>query len=151
MEFSASKKIVRKYSREKWTQAYDGGKRYGYMTTNFVECMNFALKGAHTLPIIVSVKATFERIKACSVERGMHVSSMLHVGHGYPKKALRLPCSHVIAICSSCHQQTDLFVDLTYKLHTIYKIYELQFHSLGNKDYWSQYMDPNFVPNLDKR
>lgn len=85
-EFLASKKIVRKYSREKWTQAYDGGKRYGHMTTNFVECMNFALKGAHTLPIIVSVKATFERIKACSVERGMHVSSMLHVGHGYPKK-----------------------------------------------------------------
>ena len=31
---------------EKWTQAYDGGKRYGHMTTNLAECINSILKWA---------------------------------------------------------------------------------------------------------
>ena len=32
-------------SKRKWTQAYDEGKRYGHMTTNLAEYMNFVLKG----------------------------------------------------------------------------------------------------------
>ena len=47
------------------------------MTTNLVECMNFVLKGACVLPIIVLVKTTFKRIKLWFVERGVHVSSIL--------------------------------------------------------------------------
>ena len=31
---------------DKWTQAHDGGKRYGAMTTNISECFNGVLKGA---------------------------------------------------------------------------------------------------------
>jgi len=31
---------------QKWTQTFDGDKRYGHMTTNLVECMNSVLKGA---------------------------------------------------------------------------------------------------------
>ena len=48
---------------EKWTQAYNGGKRYGHMTTNLAECINFVLKGARSLLISVLVKATFEKTK----------------------------------------------------------------------------------------
>ena len=48
---------------EKWTQAYDGGKRYGHMTTNLVESMNSVLKGAQSLLICALVKTIFERTK----------------------------------------------------------------------------------------
>ena len=62
-------------------------------------------------------------------------------------QALRLSCSHVIAACSSCYLRIDMFVDPVYKLENVYKAYELQFGSPGNKDYWSQYTSPKFVPD----
>ena len=40
-----------KMDTKKWTHAYDGGFRYGLMTTNIVECINGVLKGARMLPI----------------------------------------------------------------------------------------------------
>ena len=45
--------------REKWVQAFDGGHRWGHMTTNLVECMNSVLKEARNLPITILVRATY--------------------------------------------------------------------------------------------
>ena len=50
-----------KMDTKKWTQAYDGGFRYGLMTTNIVKCINGVLKGDRMLPIIALVQATFYR------------------------------------------------------------------------------------------
>ena len=50
-----------KMDTKKWTQAYDGGFRYGLMTTNIVECINGVLKGARMLPITALVEVTFYR------------------------------------------------------------------------------------------
>ncbi|MFQ6654868.1 hypothetical protein Gotur_025663 [Gossypium turneri] len=36
---------------EQWAQAYDGGLRYGHMTSNLAECINSVLKGTRHLPI----------------------------------------------------------------------------------------------------
>ncbi|XP_050944071.1 uncharacterized protein LOC127150404 [Cucumis melo] len=44
---------------EKWTQAHDGGFRYGWMTTNLSECMNGVLKGARMLPINALAQIAF--------------------------------------------------------------------------------------------
>ncbi|KAE8695129.1 Calcium-dependent protein kinase 28 [Hibiscus syriacus] len=38
-------------SKEIWTNAYDGGCRYGHMTTNFAEAIKSTLKGARHLPV----------------------------------------------------------------------------------------------------
>ena len=43
-------------------------------------------------------------------------------------QALRLPCRHVIVICSSCHLQMTTFIDPVYNLHTIRKAYQVEFH-----------------------
>jgi len=53
---------------EKWTQAYDGGKRLSHKTTNLAECINSILMGARSLPICALVKSTFERTKDWFVE-----------------------------------------------------------------------------------
>jgi len=70
---------------EKWTQAYDGGKRYGHVTTNLAECINFVFKGARSLPISALVKATFEKTKTWFLERAFKTDTMLRAGHHYPE------------------------------------------------------------------
>ncbi|XP_057955155.1 uncharacterized protein LOC131149092 [Malania oleifera] len=45
-----------------WTQCHDGGRRYGNMTTNLIECFNVVLKGTRSLPITAIVQMTFYRI-----------------------------------------------------------------------------------------
>jgi len=46
LEFQQAVSWIDQISLEKWTQAYDGGKRFGHMTTNLAECINSVLKGA---------------------------------------------------------------------------------------------------------
>jgi len=62
-EFQQAVSWIDQIPLEKWTQAYDGGKRFGHMTTNLAECINSVLKGARSLPICVIIKTTFERTK----------------------------------------------------------------------------------------
>ncbi|RVX08123.1 Serine/threonine-protein phosphatase 7 long form-like [Vitis vinifera] len=50
-----------KLDTQKWTQAYDLGYRYGWMTTNIAKCINGVLKGARMLPITALVQLTFYR------------------------------------------------------------------------------------------
>ena len=44
---------------EKWTLAYDGGQRFGMMTTNLFECFNGVLKNACFLSVTLLVQLTF--------------------------------------------------------------------------------------------
>nr|XP_043625642.1 uncharacterized protein LOC122597073 [Erigeron canadensis] len=50
------------HPRDKWTLAYDGGKRNGLLTTNLSEIFNSVLKGARFLPITACVQLTFYRL-----------------------------------------------------------------------------------------
>ena len=56
--------------REKWTQAFDDGYHYGYMTTNLIECMNLVLKGACNLPIMALVRMTYFRLTKLFARKG---------------------------------------------------------------------------------
>ncbi|KAF1892220.1 hypothetical protein Lal_00036581 [Lupinus albus] len=48
--------------KEKLSQAYDQGRRYGHMSTNLAECINGVLKGSRALHITALVKATYYRL-----------------------------------------------------------------------------------------
>ncbi|XP_057434380.1 uncharacterized protein LOC130727291 [Lotus japonicus] len=69
--------------REKWTQAYDGGSRYGHMTTNLAECLNSVLKGARALPLTALVKTTFYKWSSMFVDGGIKIRNMMEGGHEY--------------------------------------------------------------------
>nr|XP_007155040.1 hypothetical protein PHAVU_003G167900g [Phaseolus vulgaris]ESW27034.1 hypothetical protein PHAVU_003G167900g [Phaseolus vulgaris] len=84
-EFNQAFSWIDRIPLEKCTQAYDGGKRYGHMTTNLAECINFVLKGARSLPIFALVKATFEKTKTWFLERALKIDTMLRAGHHYPE------------------------------------------------------------------
>ena len=66
-------------------------------------------------------------------------------------QVLKLPCPHVIVVCSFCHLQLGTFVSLVYSLNNIFKTYEIQFHLVHNHDYWSPYTGPNMIPDPHMR
>ncbi|XP_025616572.1 uncharacterized protein [Arachis hypogaea] len=47
---------------ERWVLAFDGGHRWGHMTTNLVECINSVLKGARNLPVTALVRSNLYRL-----------------------------------------------------------------------------------------
>jgi len=55
-------------------------------------------------------------------------------------QALKLPCPHVIIVCSFSHLQLAIFISPLYSLNNSLKAYEIQFHPVQNQDYWSPYM-----------
>ena len=54
---------------EIWSLSYDGGQRYGIMTTNMSEVFNNVLKGARSLPITALSQLTFFRLNSYFVAR----------------------------------------------------------------------------------
>jgi len=83
-EFPQAVSWIDQIQLEKWAQAFDGGKRFGHMTTNLAECTNSVLRGARSLLIFALVKTTFETIKDWFVQRGTKADCMLRAGHIYP-------------------------------------------------------------------
>ncbi|RYR35014.1 hypothetical protein Ahy_A10g050105 [Arachis hypogaea] len=66
--------------REQYALAFDGGYRWGHMTTNFVECINSVLKGAHNLPVTALVKATFYRLNELFTRKRAEVEAQINNG-----------------------------------------------------------------------
>ncbi|MFQ6667555.1 hypothetical protein Gotur_033525 [Gossypium turneri] len=66
---------------EQWTQEYDGGLRYGHMTSNLAECINSVLKGTRYLPIILVVRETYFRLAALFPKRAASYAGQMQGGH----------------------------------------------------------------------
>ena len=65
---------------DKWTQSYDGGRRYQAMTTNISECFNGVLKGARGLPIVAMVEFTWCKLVAYFHDRHKEITFDLFQG-----------------------------------------------------------------------
>ena len=63
-------KWVDEILREKWALVFDSGHRYGHITMNLVECINFVLKQARNLPITALVKVTYFRLEELFATKG---------------------------------------------------------------------------------
>ncbi|RYR13972.1 hypothetical protein Ahy_B04g070687 isoform O [Arachis hypogaea] len=67
--------------REQYVLAFDGGYRWGHMTTNLVECINSVLKGARNLPVTALVKATFYRLNELFTRKRLEAEARINAGH----------------------------------------------------------------------
>ncbi|XP_016178963.1 uncharacterized protein LOC107621455 [Arachis ipaensis] len=67
--------------REQDALAFDGGYRWGHMTTNLVECINSVLKGARNLPITALVKATFYRLNELFTRKRTEAEARINAGY----------------------------------------------------------------------
>ena len=84
----AAHKYLETENKEKWTLAYNEGRRYGTMTTNLSECFNGVLKGARSLPITAMVRYTFFKVNSYFVARRNLTLEQLEVGQEWCKYAM---------------------------------------------------------------
>ncbi|XP_057739988.1 uncharacterized protein LOC130957117 [Arachis stenosperma] len=74
---------------ERWMLAFDGGHRWGHMTTNLVECINSVLKGAHNLPVTVIVRFTFYRLNELFTRKSVEAHECVRNRFTYSKFATK--------------------------------------------------------------
>ncbi|RYR69127.1 hypothetical protein Ahy_A03g015659 [Arachis hypogaea] len=65
----------------KYALAFDGGYRWGHMTTNLVECINSVLKGARNLPMTALVKTTFYRLNELFTQKRAEAKARINARH----------------------------------------------------------------------
>ncbi|XP_016690573.1 uncharacterized protein [Gossypium hirsutum] len=70
-------------SKERWTLSYDGGRRYGHMTTNLAEFINPMFKGTRHLPIAALVHESYSMLAQLFVEMGKKQLTMMDSGQIY--------------------------------------------------------------------
>ncbi|RYR70934.1 hypothetical protein Ahy_A02g005241 isoform A [Arachis hypogaea] len=73
----------------RWVLAFDGGHRWGHMTTNLVECINYVLKGARNLPVTVLVRSTFYRLNGLFTRNSTEAHERLRNGFTYSEFATK--------------------------------------------------------------
>lgn len=74
--------------KEQWAQAFDGGRRYGHMTTNLVECINSTLKGVRNQPITSIVMSTYYRLAQLFTDKGKETFVKKVAGHRFPQSLM---------------------------------------------------------------
>ncbi|GAU43784.1 hypothetical protein TSUD_378090 [Trifolium subterraneum] len=74
--------------KEKWTRAYDGGCRWGHMTTSLVETMNSVLKDIRNKPITAMVQSTYYRCATLFAERGKQAATILDSSQDYTEQCM---------------------------------------------------------------
>ncbi|RYQ84853.1 hypothetical protein Ahy_B10g104349 [Arachis hypogaea] len=65
---------------ERWVLVFDGGHRWGHMTTNLVECINSVLKGPRNLPVTAIVRSTFYRLNELFTRKSTEAHKRLRNG-----------------------------------------------------------------------
>ncbi|XP_015963931.1 uncharacterized protein LOC107487748 [Arachis duranensis] len=74
---------------ERWVLAFDGGHRWGHMTTNLVECINSVLKGARNLPVTALVRSNFYRLNELFTRKSTEAHDRLRNGFTYSEFATK--------------------------------------------------------------
>ncbi|XP_050916234.1 uncharacterized protein LOC127131352 [Lathyrus oleraceus] len=82
--------------REKWARAFDGGQRWGHMTTNLAEAMNSVLKETRNLPITALVKSTYYRLGSLFGRRGYQWTKVLASGQVFTDNCNKRMAEEVI-------------------------------------------------------
>ncbi|XP_052118897.1 uncharacterized protein LOC107492580 [Arachis duranensis] len=74
---------------ERWVLAFDGSHRWGHITTNLVECINYVLKGARNLPVTALVRSTFYRLNELFTQKSTEAHEYLRNGFTYSEFATK--------------------------------------------------------------
>ncbi|RYQ89319.1 hypothetical protein Ahy_B09g096028 isoform J [Arachis hypogaea] len=168
---------LNRISREQYALAFDGGYRWGHMTTNLVECINSVLKGArteaearinagHMFSDIVTSKLHANQLASGNIQvscfdRQNEVFEVREMTSGLEFavdlrglrcdcgefQVDRIPCRHVFACCANQRLDWQLYMHDVYKMDQVRRVYRARFRPLGNPTTWPAYNGPRFIPN----
>ncbi|XP_057747661.1 uncharacterized protein LOC130966855 [Arachis stenosperma] len=152
--------------REQYALTFDGGYRWGHMTTNLVECINSVLKGARNLPVTALVKLHANQLASGNIQvscfdRQNEVFEVREMPSGLEFavdlrglrcdcgefQVARIPCRHVFACCANQRLDWQVYVHDVYKMDQVRRVYRARFRPLGNPTTWPAYNGPRFIPN----
>ncbi|XP_025628660.1 uncharacterized protein [Arachis hypogaea] len=68
---------------ERWVLAFDGGYRWGHMTTNLVKCINSVMKGSCNLPVTAIIRSTFYRLNELFTRKSAEAHERVRNGFTY--------------------------------------------------------------------
>ncbi|RVX02742.1 Serine/threonine-protein phosphatase 7 long form-like [Vitis vinifera] len=125
-----------KLDTQKWTQAYDLGYRYGWMTTNIAECINGVLKGARMLPITALVQLTFYRCVSYFETRRAEIRARMVVGDVYTAYAIEKFRRARPKLVDTLSPFSIEFMKHL-KLDAYASCYAPEFNLIPHKSYWS--------------
>jgi hypothetical protein len=66
-------------------------------------------------------------------------------------QALHMPCSHVIAACSSFSHDYSSYIDPVFRNERVYAVYNRSFNPVHHQSYWPPYVGFVLCPNLSTR
>ncbi|XP_025703879.1 uncharacterized protein [Arachis hypogaea] len=79
-QFASKRHVISVYASG-YALAFDGGYRWGHMTTNLVEYINSVLKRARNLPVTALVKATFYMLNELFTQKRVETEARINSGH----------------------------------------------------------------------
>ncbi|XP_015933131.1 uncharacterized protein LOC107459413 [Arachis duranensis] len=121
-----------------WVLAFDEGHRWGYVTTNLVECINSVLKGARNLPVLALVRVTYYRLNKLFTRKSAETHERKRAGYTYSAFAQqRIEATSRLAV----------YVHDVYKMTEVRKVYRFEFTPLGDPETWPAYKGPTLVAN----
>ncbi|KAH1092389.1 hypothetical protein J1N35_019646 [Gossypium stocksii] len=119
---------------EQWTQAYDGGLRYGHMTTNLAECINSIIKGTRHLPITLVARETYFQLAALFLKQAVTYKGQMQGGHVWCHKVLQAinkSKARANIMYTVCHNRDDV-----YKIKYMYNIWRHVFPLVLDERKW---------------
>ncbi|XP_057723926.1 uncharacterized protein LOC130939878 [Arachis stenosperma] len=133
--------------REQYALAFNGGYRWGHMTTNLVECINSVLKGARNFPVTALVKAIFYRLNELFTRKRAEAEARINAGLVLSEMVTSK--LHANQRASGNIQRLDwqVYVHDVYKMDQVRRVYRAWFRPLENPATWPAYHGPRFVGN----
>ncbi|XP_058756744.1 uncharacterized protein LOC131629957 [Vicia villosa] len=160
---------------EKWTRAYDGGRRWGHVTTNLAKSMNSSFKGTHLNSGQTFTESCIKVMKEETTKSSSYHERIIDYNHnpfsvkvtmdhgegkymGDYKVNLRdlwcdcgkyqaycVPCSHVIDACSVVRQDAYALLSDVYGVSNLFGVYSTSFLVLPLDEYLPSLMEIKFA------
>ncbi|RYR44131.1 hypothetical protein Ahy_A08g040516 [Arachis hypogaea] len=137
--------------RKQYALAFDGGYRWGHMTTNLVECINslHANQLASGNIQVICFDRQNEVFEVREMPSGLEFAVDLRglrcdCGEF---QVDRIPYRHVFACCANQRLDWQVYVHDVYKMDQVRRVYRARFRPLGNPTTWPSYNEPRFIPN----
>ncbi|AES88467.1 hypothetical protein MTR_4g055480 [Medicago truncatula] len=124
--------------------------------------MNYVFKETRNLPVTPIVQSTYYRLACLFADRAQKAFARVDSGDLFSEycqnvikddivKSSHLPCSHVIAACSSFHHDYTTLIPTVLKNESVYSIYNTTFKVVHDKSYWPPYDGPLLCHNPNMR
>ncbi|XP_016207126.1 uncharacterized protein LOC107647572 [Arachis ipaensis] len=136
--------------REQYALAFDGGYRWGHMTTNLVECINSVLKGYSRT--VREYEVRYQQLR----ERGEAYTNWLNripreqLNELFTRRAeaeARINAGHVFSEVVTSKLHANQLASGNIQMDQVRRVYRARFRLLGNPTTWPAYNGPRFVPN----